>query len=113
MLLFEDDVTSTIKSLFDAIWWSVSTVTTVGYGDKVPVTPEGRIVAIVLMLGGIGLFGVLTGLFARMLVQAEFKREESELANLVAEVRLLRERIEQMEKEPRRDSSGIEMRRFE
>ena len=99
VLLFEDDVASTIKSPLDAVWWAVSTVTTVGYGDKVPVTPEGKVVAIVLMLSGIGLFGVLTGLFARLLVQPEFKREEGEIAKLTAEVRLLRERIDQMEKD--------------
>jgi len=98
VLLFEDDAASTIKTPFDAVWWAISTVTTVGYGDKVPVTMEGKIVAIVLMLVGIGLFGVLTGLFARLLVEPDFKREETGVAELAQEVRLLRERLEQMEK---------------
>jgi len=98
VLLFEDDAASTIKTPFDAIWWALSTVTTVGYGDKVPVTMEGKLVAIVLMLLGIGLFGVLTGLFARLLVEPDSKREETEIAELTKEVRLLRERLEQREK---------------
>ena len=41
-----------IKNLFDAIWWAFSTVTTVGYGDLVPVTTEGRVISILLMLYG-------------------------------------------------------------
>jgi len=40
----------------DALWWAVVTVTTVGYGDKVPVTLAGRIIAVVLMVAGVGLF---------------------------------------------------------
>lgn len=101
ILLFENDPASTIKSPFDAVWWAISTVTTVGYGDKVPVTVEGKFVAMVLMLVGIGLFGVLTGLFARLLVEPDLKREEGELAKLAAEIRLLRERLEVMEGQTR------------
>ena len=106
VLTFENDAESNIKSPFDAVWWAVSTVTTVGYGDKVPVTLEGKIVAMILMLFGIGLFGVLTGLFARLLVVPDFKSEESEIANLATEVRLLRERIEEMERTSRRGSES-------
>ncbi|GAA4894463.1 voltage-gated potassium channel [Stackebrandtia albiflava] len=45
----------------DAVWWTLVTVTTVGYGDAVPVTGEGRVVAVFLMLTGIGLIGFVTG----------------------------------------------------
>jgi voltage-gated potassium channel len=72
-------------------------MTTVGYGDKVPVTVEGKIVAMVLMIVGIGLFGVLTGIFARFLVEPELRRDEDQLAALTREIRSLRERIERME----------------
>ena len=48
----------------DALWWSVVTVATVGYGDRFPVTTEGRLVAVVLMAVGVGLFGTLSGLAA-------------------------------------------------
>ena len=51
---------SVINSPFDALWWGVSTLTTVGYGDAVPVTQEGKLAAMVLMLLGIGLFSAIT-----------------------------------------------------
>lgn len=49
------------KSFGDALWWSIVTTTTVGYGDISPTTPAGRIIAIVLMIFGIGMIGMLTG----------------------------------------------------
>jgi voltage-gated potassium channel len=48
---------SNIKTAEDALWWSYVTITTVGYGDKYPVTSEGRIIAVILMTAGVGLFG--------------------------------------------------------
>lgn len=48
---------SSIVTLGDAVWWAIATVTTVGYGDSIPVTPQGRTVAAVLMVVGIGLVG--------------------------------------------------------
>ncbi len=98
ILAFENEKQSNIKTPLDAVWWAVSTITTVGYGDKYPVTFEGKLVAIVLMVTGVGLFGVLTGLFARMFVEPDLKKEESDIRKLSAEIRLLREKIEQMER---------------
>jgi voltage-gated potassium channel len=49
------------KTFGDALWWSIVTTTTVGYGDISPVTPAGRVIAVILMLFGIGLIGMLTG----------------------------------------------------
>lgn len=48
----------------DALWWACTTVTTVGYGDRFPVTVEGRAVAVVLMIVGIGLVGTVTASLA-------------------------------------------------
>jgi voltage-gated potassium channel len=49
-----------IQSLGDAFWWAIVTTTTVGYGDVSPVTPEGRLIAVGLMIVGIGFIGVFT-----------------------------------------------------
>jgi len=53
-----------IKTAEDAIWWAFVTITTVGYGDKFPITTEGRIIAAFLMVTGVGLFGTFTGFIA-------------------------------------------------
>ncbi|MFA6541411.1 MAG: ion transporter [Bacteroidota bacterium] len=64
ILNVEKDPSSNIKTAEDAIWWSFVTITTVGYGDKFPVTTEGRIIAAILMTAGVGLFGTFTGFIA-------------------------------------------------
>jgi voltage-gated potassium channel len=64
ILICERDPNANIKTAEDAVWWSISTVTTVGYGDKYPVTTEGRLLGMVLMTAGVGLFGGLSGLAA-------------------------------------------------
>jgi voltage-gated potassium channel len=53
-----------ITSAADAIWWSIVTISTVGYGDQYPVTIMGRLIAVFVILTGVGLFGVITGFLA-------------------------------------------------
>jgi len=65
----EDGQGGSIDSVGDALWWAITTVTTVGYGDTFPVTPAGRGIAAVLMATGIALFGVLTANLAALLVE--------------------------------------------
>jgi len=57
--------------LIDAVWWSLVTVTTVGYGDISPVTSGGRIVGVVLMITGIGLLGILTATIASFFIEKQ------------------------------------------
>ena len=57
-----------IKTFGDAVWWSATTVTTVGYGDRYPVTTAGRLVAVALMLMGIALVGAVTAAVAAWFV---------------------------------------------
>jgi len=70
---------ATIHNFGDAIWWATVTVTTVGYGDKYPVSPGGRGVAVVLMLAGIGLIGVLTATVASYFIEEKTDQEKAEL----------------------------------
>jgi voltage-gated potassium channel Kch len=60
MYVAEKGANSAIANPFDALWWGVVTLTTVGYGDVYPTTTEGRLAAMCLMLLGIGLFGAIT-----------------------------------------------------
>lgn len=81
---------STITSAGDAVWWAIVTATTVGYGDAAPVTAEGRAVAVVLMLVGIGLLGVVTANIAAYFVDQdeadEFRRLEERLDRIEAKL---------------------------
>ena len=77
ILQVEKDPNSNIKSAEDAIWWSYVTITTVGYGDKFPVTTEGRIIAAVLMTAGVGLFGTFTAFIASWFVEDKSLHKEA------------------------------------
>jgi len=66
-----------IKTPMDALWWGLVTVTTIGYGDKYPVTTEGRLVAGILIIFGIALISTLTGAFAAWILDASDKEIDS------------------------------------
>ena len=70
-----------------AIWWGIVTVTTVGYGDKVPMTGPGKFVAVALMLTGIGLIGFLTATVASFFVQQQHSEELAEMKAQLQEIR--------------------------
>ncbi len=69
ILQVETAENSNITSAEDALWWAFVTITTVGYGDKFPVTTEGRIIAMFLMTTGVGLFGIFTAYVASLFVE--------------------------------------------
>lgn len=94
VLVCEDTPQANIRTAEDAVWWSITTVTTVGYGDKYPVTSAGRVVAAILMITGVGLFGTLSGIVALVLLgrpEADNNRTLAELRDLRAELAELRQ----------------------
>ena len=95
--LEKDSPDRNIKTPSDALWWSVVTLTTVGYGDRYPVTDGGRIVAAILMTAGVGLFGTFTGFVASMFVEPDIKREENEVHALAKQIKALRSEIQSID----------------
>lgn len=84
MLQLEADGPGNIRTAQDAMWWAVSTMTTVGYGDTYPTTPEGRLVAVFLMIAGIGVFGTFSGLVASWFLAPKAADTESDLDQIKA-----------------------------
>jgi voltage-gated potassium channel len=84
-------------SLWDGVWWAVTTATTVGYGDIYPTTVQGRIIGIALMFVGIGFHSLLTAAIASRFVKEERGSEHDEvmetLRRIEAEVAELRARL--------------------
>ncbi|EGR0467009.1 potassium channel family protein [Vibrio cholerae] len=83
--LVEKGTPSPINSYADALWWAMSTITTVGYGDMYPVTGFGRGVAVFLMLTGITLFGLLTASVASFFVEDDTAKQDHLSLNLLLE----------------------------
>jgi voltage-gated potassium channel len=84
--VFEHGAGGTIKDFPDALWWAATTVTTVGYGDTFPVTPEGRGIAVFLMVMGIAFFGILTANVAAYFVESKEADANAELQHKLDQV---------------------------
>ena len=104
---YEYGVNPNVNSWFDALWWGMSTVTTVGYGDIIPMTTEGRVTGIFLMMTGLILFIS----FSALLVSLFYARTESEIAEtkaityieleaVLSELKEIRKEIESIKKTP-------------
>ena len=75
--------TKDFHSFWDGVWWAVVTVTTVGYGDVTPTTVTGRVVAVALMLVGIGFLAVLTATIASRFVKQDREDETAEILKVL------------------------------
>jgi voltage-gated potassium channel len=103
VLLCEENAKgSNIHNYPDALWWAIVTVTTVGYGDRFPATGGGRTVAVILMLVGIGLIGVLTATVASVFIKEHTDANKAELqkshANLGEQLAVISDRLADVER---------------
>ncbi len=87
ILYFETAPNSNIKTAEDAIWWGVVTISTVGYGDLYPVTSAGRLIGMILISGGVGLFGVFTAYIASIFVVDNRKPLISEEEDITSQLK--------------------------
>lgn len=85
----------TFKSIGLAYWWAMTTVTTVGYGDVVPRSPEGRIVGTLLMLTGLSLIPTLTSVIVSTLISKRRRSDQERIERMEAEQAATLARIEE------------------
>jgi len=90
-LLESDAPRTSLRSWGDALWWALSTMTTVGYGDHVPVTTAGRLVAALVMVVGVAVIGAVAAVVA-LTVARQVAREEER--HIEAEAEVLERRLE-------------------
>jgi voltage-gated potassium channel len=104
---------ATLTTFGEAVWWTVTTISTVGYGDRYPVTTEGRVVAAALMVAGIALLGVVTASIASWFVEnlrtagreveqavaSEAGRVEAQLGEVLDELRRVSARLDALERD--------------
>lgn len=95
---FEADAPgATITTAGDALWWALVTVSTVGYGDLTPVTPQGRVIGSFMIILGVALFTVMTSLLATVFIAGRSPAEAGETPDQAAALQALSERIAALE----------------
>ena len=85
-----------ITNFGDAVWWACTTITTVGYGDYEPITPLGRLIAVLLMVGGIALIGMVTATVATWIVHRVAEQDSAHQAATAAQIDELRSEVAQL-----------------
>ncbi len=104
MLFFEaKDPQANIQSGGDALWWALVTISTVGYGDHFPVTTAGRLIATAMILCGVGIFGMISGLITSLITSPDrkqrlnAKRDQQLLQQIVSQQEEILHRIHKLE----------------
>ncbi len=112
MLVFESrDPQANINSGADALWWALVTISTVGYGDHFPVTTAGRLIATAMILCGVGIFGMISGLITSFLTTPDYKQSKSDkkelqlLHQIVEKQDEIMQRVEQLEEKVKQSQS--------
>ena len=96
ILQLENDPQSIIKTADDAVWWTLCTISTVGYGDLYPVTRAGRIVASLLLVLGVGIFGAMAGILAGWFTGETKQAAERDVRQIADEIAALRLSVEDL-----------------
>lgn len=96
MLEFEVPAGGNIRTAEDAMWWAISTITTVGYGDRYPTTSEGRLIAAFLMAAGVGMFGTLSGLIASWFLSPAAQEADTDLIRIEEQLHAIRGQLDQV-----------------
>lgn len=105
-----DDPHATIHSYGDGLWWALTTIATVGYGDKYPVTPEGRGLAVALMLVGIAAFGVLTAELVALFVGEQDDAANRHLLQVDARLRRIESALMPLQRRRARKAAQVRSR---
>ena len=87
---------SSIRTFGQALWWALTTFTTVGYGDTFPVSREGRFIAALLMIGGVALAGVVTATLASWIVSLVDEENAEQEAATQAQVAALQQQVDEL-----------------
>lgn len=90
---------SKITNLGDAFWWAIVTVTTVGYGDVYPITPEGKIIAAILMLVGIAVIGLLISTLGAGLIESRIRKTEDKNEEIKSTIKEKIDKIEMLQRD--------------
>ena len=87
---------ASIRAFGQALWWALTTITTIGYGDTVPVSTQGRFIAALLMIGGVALIGVVTATLASWIVSLVEEENAEQEAATQAQVATLQQQVSEL-----------------
>lgn len=100
---------SRIQTFGEALWWTMTTVTAVGYGDYAPVTHRGRVIAVILMFCGVALVGVISALLSSWIINEENVGKERENRLMRERVHKLQARLERIDTSLSQISSALQI----
>ncbi|MDV7104540.1 ion channel [Vibrio sp. TH_r3] len=104
LLAEQGKIGTNINTMGDALWWAIVTVSTVGYGDHYPITDLGRIIASVILICGVGIFGMISGLITSLITtpnhttpHTQIEKNNQLLLQLIEQQKILTEKIKKLE----------------
>ena len=108
---FERGINPRVNTLLDALFWAISTVTTVGYGDITPVTTGGKLVAIFLMLSGSLFLWSYTALFTGALIAPDLREFEEDVRELETDLTEEEQNLQELMRQTRELLRALEKRK--